>query len=93
MNEQWPLTLEDFESVARAINAQVPHIVEVSEEEIQSAMRHYFTDTHQIAEGAWALPLSALLKDRDRNGGKRTDLVLSGGNVGASVYATILQNS
>lgn len=73
------------------INAHVSRIVEVSEEEIHSAMRHYFTDAHQIAEGAGALPLAALLKERDRVAGKRAGLVLSGGNVDTPVYAAALQ--
>ncbi len=73
------------------VNRQASRIVEVSEREIQSAMRHYFTDTHQIAEGAGALPLAALLKERAQVAGKRAGLVLSGGNVDAPVYAAILQ--
>jgi len=75
------------------INTHVSRIVEVSEEEIQNAMRHYFTDAHQVAEGAGAIPLAALLKEKDQIGGKRIGLVLSGGNVDAPVYAEILKTS
>jgi threonine dehydratase len=56
-------------------------MVEVSEDEIAEAMRIYFDDTHQIAEGAGAAPLAALLQERagliDRNAG----VILSGGNI------------
>ncbi len=64
----------------------VERMVRVSEEEIRAAMRHYFTDTHNVAEGAGAAPLAALLKERDRMAGKRVALVLSGGNVDLSVF-------
>lgn len=55
-------------------------IITVSENEILSAMAHYFTDTHNVAEGAGAVPLAALLKGRDEFAGKRVGLILSGGN-------------
>ena len=73
------------------INTHVSRIVEVCEEEIHYAMRHYFTDTHQIAEGAAALPLAALLKEKKQAAGKRIGLVLTGGNVDATVYQKILK--
>ena len=79
------------ERSVEVINAHVSHIIEVSEEEIQNAMRHYFTDAHQVIEGAGALPLAALLKEKDQAAGKRVGLVLSGGNVDAEAYAKILQ--
>ena len=56
-------------------------MVEVSEDEIAEAMRIYFDDTHQVAEGAGAAPLAALLKERGRMAGKRTAVILSGGNI------------
>ncbi len=56
-------------------------IVEVSEDEIAAAMRFYFDDTHQIAEGAGAAPLAALLQERERMSGRNVGLVLSGGNI------------
>jgi threonine dehydratase len=65
-------------------------VVTVSEHEIKAAMRHYFTDTHNIAEGAGAVPLAALLKEKAQMRGKRVALVLSGGNIDRSVYAQIL---
>lgn len=72
------------------INANVSRIVEVSEDEIQSAMCHYFTDTHQVAEGAAALPLAALIKEKKQSSRKRIGLILSGGNVDASTYQAII---
>lgn len=65
-------------------------IVTVDEAEIAAAMRHYFTDTHNVAEGAGAAPLAALLKERERMAGKRVGLILSGGNVDRSLYRQVL---
>ena len=46
-------------------------IVRVDEDEIAEAMRIYWTATHNVAEGAGAAPLAALLKERERMAGKR----------------------
>jgi len=58
-----------------------------------STMRHYFTDTHNVAEGAAAAPLAAALKERARLAGKKVGLVLSGGNVDRDVFAAVLQEN
>jgi threonine dehydratase len=65
-------------------------IVTVSEDEIKAAMRHYFTDTHNVAEGAGAGPLAALLRDRSRMEGKRVAVILSGGNIDRPLYTGVL---
>ncbi len=65
-------------------------VVTVSEAEIRAAMRHYFTDTHNVAEGAGAAPLAALLTERERMRGKKVGLILSGGNVDREIYAEVL---
>jgi threonine dehydratase len=78
------------EAALPPIYAGAARIVTVSEEEIRAAMRHCFTDTHNVAEGAGAAPLAAALKERARNAGKRVALVLSGGNVDRSMFAAIL---
>ena len=56
-------------------------VVQVPEDAIAQAMRIYFDDTHQIAEGAGAAPLAALLQERRRMEGRRVGLILSGGNI------------
>jgi len=55
-------------------------IVAVSEAEVLAAMGHYLHDTHNLAEGAGALPLAALLQRKADFKGKRVALILSGGN-------------
>lgn len=65
-------------------------IIRVSEAEIRSAMRAYFDDTHNVAEGAGAAGLAAALKDTRRKAGAKVGLILSGGNVDAEVFAPII---
>jgi threonine dehydratase len=70
----------------------VDHIVQVSEEEIREAMRIYFTDTHNVAEGAGAAGLAAALKEKDSLAARRVGLVISGGNVDHDVFARVLMD-
>jgi threonine dehydratase len=65
-------------------------IVTVDDAEIRAAVRHYFTDTHNVAEGAGAAGLAALLQECNRMQGKRVALILSGGNVDRAQFANIL---
>ena len=62
----------------------------MSEDEIKDAMRAYYTDTHNLAEGAGAAPLAALLQEKDRMAGKKAAVVLSGGNIDTDMYSAIL---
>lgn len=66
-------------------------IVTVSEDEIAQAIRHYYTDTHNLVEGAAATPLAALMKEREALGGCKAGLVLSGGNIDAAPFAEVLR--
>jgi len=79
----------DEDSLAVVLE-NVDHIVQVSEEEIGQAMKVYFTDTHNVAEGAGAAGLAAALKERLTLNGKRVGLVISGGNVDHDVFARVL---
>lgn len=72
-----------------AIRAGAERIVRVSDDEVRAAMRHYFTDTHNVVEGAGAAPLAALLKDPDRRGA-RFAVIASGGNVDREAYLAAL---
>ena len=65
-------------------------VVSVSEDEIADAVRLYYTTTHNLAEGAGAAPLAALLQEKARHAGKRVGLILSGGNIDMPVMAQIL---
>jgi threonine dehydratase len=73
------------------VRAGVERFIEVDDEEVEAAMRAYFSDTHNVAEGAGAIGLAALLKDRGA-GGSRVGTVLCGGNVDSDVFARVLAN-
>jgi threonine dehydratase len=66
-------------------------ILAVSDDEVANAMRIYFRDTHNVAEGAGAASLAALLQERDRMGGKTVAVILSGSNVDTDVFSEVLQ--
>ncbi len=68
----------------------VARIVEVTDAEIAQAMRAYYQDTHNLAEGAGAAPLAAALKESSSQRGKRIGIVLSGGNVDRETYQDVL---
>jgi len=68
------------------IKAGVSRIVTLKDDEIAAAVRAYWTDTHNLAEGAGALPLAAALKERDRIAGLRVGLILSGGNIDLATF-------
>ncbi|MCA1458492.1 threonine dehydratase [Bradyrhizobium sp. BRP22] len=62
-------------------------IVQVTDDEVGAAIGHYWTDTHNLAEGAGAAALAAALQERDRLRGKRVGLVLSGGNIDFDLFS------
>ncbi|MHC8305949.1 threonine dehydratase [Pseudomonas sp. PB3P13] len=66
-------------------------IVSVSDSEIAEAMRVYYTDTHNLAEGAGAAALAALIQERKDSEGKNVAVILSGGNIDRAVYARVIQ--
>jgi threonine dehydratase len=68
-------------------------IVRVGEDAIAEAIRSYWAATHNVAEGAGAAPLAALLEERARMAAKRVGLILSGGNIDADMLRTVLAGS
>src|ERR1700742_4654668 len=74
-------TREPNADATETIVGGAARFVEVSEDEIAEAMRIYFDDTHQIAEGAGAAPLAALMQERARMAGRNVGVILSGGNI------------
>jgi threonine dehydratase len=72
------------------IRAGADRVVEVTDDEIEAAMRAIYDDTHNVAEGAAASTLAALLKERDRVRGREAGIVLTGANVDAAVFARVL---
>ena len=73
------------------IKTGAARVVAVSEDEIAEAIRIYYTTTHNLAEGAGAAPLAALLKEKARYAGRRAGLILTGGNIDMPVLAQVLR--
>lgn len=67
---------------------KVARIVAVTDAEIAEAMRLYFSATHNVAEGAGAATLAAVMKEPQPEG--PVGLVLTGGNVDRALYARVL---
>ena len=101
-----PVSTNSADTMADGVACRVPvpqavevilkgaeRIVRVSEDEIKAAMRHYFTDTHNVAEGAAATPLAACLKEKDSNAGQKVALILSGANVDLALYRDVLMGA
>jgi threonine dehydratase len=72
--------------------AGAERIVQVSDDEVATAMRIYFSDTHNIAEGAGAAALAAVLQEHGVVAGRKIGVVLSGGNVDRTTFARIISD-
>jgi threonine dehydratase len=72
--------------------SEAARMVEVPDDEIAQAMRIYYEDTHNLAEGAGAAALAAALKEKDSLRGKRAGIVLTGGNVDREKFAAVLED-
>ncbi len=64
-------------------------VVLVSDDEVEAAMRHLFSDTHNAAEGAGAAAVAAALQER---GALRDEIavILCGGNVDSETFWQVL---
>jgi threonine dehydratase len=65
-------------------------IIAVEDDLIAEAMRVLWKDTHNLAEGAGAVPMAGLLAEREAMRGKRVGVILCGGNIDQAVAATVL---
>jgi threonine dehydratase len=74
------------------IRAGVDRIVEVTDDEVEDAMRALFSDTHNVVEGAGAVSLAALLQDRSRLSGQIAAVVLTGANIDPQAFARVLRH-
>jgi threonine dehydratase len=98
-----PISTEAANTMADGISCRVPdplaleivlrgatRIITVTDDEICAAIRYLFADTHNVAEGAAAAPLAALLQERSRMQGRRVALIHSGGNIDSDLFAATL---
>ncbi len=70
------------------IRAGAERIVRVSDDEVKAAVRYFYSDTHNLVEGAGAAPLAALLKEKPQSG--RYAVIASGGNIDREAYLQAL---
>lgn len=88
------VTLQDADTVADGLAARsvfqlpfvimkdlITDVVLVSEGELLEGVRLALQTTHNLAEAAGAAAIAAALKARDRLGGKKVVLIMSGGNL------------
>ena len=61
--------------------------VQVTDEEVEAAMRLMYSATHNVAEGAGAAGLAAACKERDQLAGRKAAVICSGANVDREVFA------
>ncbi len=73
-----------------AIRAGAARIVEVTDDEVEEAMRALFADTHNVVEGAGAAGLAALLQERRKSSGLTAGIVVTGANVDPQPFARVL---
>lgn len=66
------------------------HIVRVTDNEVASAMRALFADTHNVAEGAGAAAFAAAMQEKERLQGLNVGVTLCGGNVDSDTFAQVL---
>jgi threonine dehydratase len=101
-----PVSTNTCDTLADGVSVRVPdagaleimlngaeRVVRVSEDEIAAAMRVYYSDTHNLAEGAGAAPLAALLKEKEQLAGKKAAVILTGGNVDTEVDRSVLADA
>jgi threonine dehydratase len=76
-----------------AMRGKLARVIMVTDDQVAAAMRALFNDTHNVAEGAGAAALAALLSEAAALRGRRAGIVISGGNVDRDVFARVLAAS
>jgi threonine dehydratase len=73
-----------------AIRAGAERILQVTDEEIEEAMRALYSDAKSVVEGAGAAGLAALMQEQDRMRGRAVAIILTGANVDPELFARVL---
>jgi threonine dehydratase len=72
------------------IKAGASRVLRLGDDEIAEAIRIYYRDTHNLAEGAGAAPLAGLMRERMSLQGRKAAVILCGGNIDAAVFSQVL---
>jgi threonine dehydratase len=81
---------EPVQAALDILNNGTDRIATVTDDEIAAAIRILFSDTHNLAEGAGAAALAALMQDAPNLQGKKAGIILSGGNLDETALQTVL---
>lgn len=65
-------------------------IITVSDAEVADAIRVYYRDIHNLAEGAGAAPLAGLMQEKDTMAGKKVGVILCGGNIDTEWFVEVM---
>jgi len=65
-------------------------IISVTDDEVATAIRLYYSCTHNVAEGAGAASLAAMIQEKEKCKGKKVAVVLCGGNIDTDLFLTVL---
>ena len=84
--------LEDGTITLELIKKYVDEISLVQEESIKQAISILWNRDGQIIEGAGATSVAYILENKDRFLNKKVIAILSGGNIGDSLFRTLIQN-
>ena len=101
-----PVSCEVTTRIADGLACRTPHpdalpilrrgterVIEVTDDEIEDAMRVVYDDLQVVAEGAAAAAFAALLRERDAVTGRTAGVVLTGSNVDRATFARVLHPS
>ncbi len=65
-------------------------IVAVTDDAVAQAIRLYYKHTHNLAEGAGAAPLAALMQEKAAMRGKKVAVILCGGNIDTDIFVSVM---
>lgn len=79
-----------FEPAFEIYRKGAARILTVSDAEVAEAIRVYYRDIHNLAEGAGAAPLAALMQEQALMVGKKVGVILCGGNIDTDWFLTVM---
>ncbi len=83
---------DDNQYTFRMVQELVDDVVLVSEESIAEAIHFAFEEHHLVVEGAGAVGIAALLHRKVKGVGRKTAVIVSGGNVDLKLLMDIVQS-
>jgi threonine dehydratase len=75
-----------FDLTFDILKRELDDVVTLTEEELAAGVRMALRTTHNLAEGAGAAALAALMQEREKMAGRRIGVLLSGGNIDLALF-------